>query len=236
MGFTMTGEKPSDLDWNAVQLVVFDVDGTLYRQSVLRRRMLQQLLLHAIVKADLKPLRILSAYRQIRESLAVAETEGFAPILVARTAKEVGYAPSVVDEVVSEWIHRRPLRYLASCRYPFLSELFCAIKRKKKILGIFSDYPAKEKMQAMSLEADHIVTAHDEAIGMLKPHPRGLEILMRTAGVEPSRTVLIGDRLDRDGVAARRAGVTPLIRTTKSIDGWKTFTTFKDALFVPLLT
>ncbi len=232
----MTAERPSELDWNAVELVVFDVDGTLYRQNVLRRRMFQQLLLHAIVRADLQPLRILSVYRQIRESLAVAETEGFATILVAETARETGCTPSVVDEVVSEWIHRRPLRYLTSCRYPFLQELFLAIKRKKKVIGILSDYPAKEKMQALSLEADYIVTAHDEAVGRLKPHSRGLEILMRTAGVEPSRTVLIGDRVDRDGAAAQRAGVTPLIRATKSIGGWMTFATFKDALFVPLLT
>ncbi len=231
----MMTARSSELDWNAVQLVAFDVDGTLYRQDTLRRRMLQQLLLHSIVRIDLKPLRILSTYRQLRESLAVAETEGFAPILVAETAKETGYASSVVEEVISEWIHRRPLRYLASCRYPFLQELFSAIKRKKKIVGVLSDYPAKEKMQALSLEADYIVTAHDEAVCMLKPHPRGLEVLMRTAGVQASETVLIGDRLDRDGAAARRAGVTPLIRTMKSVDGWMTFATFEDALFFPLL-
>jgi FMN phosphatase YigB (HAD superfamily) len=229
-------ERPSEFDWSAVQLVVFDVDGTLYRQSVLRRRMLKQLLLHALAKADLKPLRILSAYRRIRESLAVAEIEGFEPILVSKTAREVGCPPAVVDAVVSEWINRRPLHHLAHCRYPFLQELFCAIKRKRKTIGIFSDYPAKEKMEAMGLEADYIVTAHDEAVGMLKPHPRGLDVLMRTAGVDPSRTVLVGDRLDRDGAAARRAGVTPLIRATKSIDGWRTYTAFDDALFVPLLT
>ncbi|MDH5740797.1 MAG: HAD family hydrolase [Nitrospira sp.] len=231
----MTDERHSELDWNAVELVVFDVDGTLYRQDILRRRMLQQLLLHAIARADLKPLRILSSYRQIRESLAVAETERFEPILVAETAREVGCAPCDVDEVVSEWIHRRPLRLLAPCRYPFLPELFRAIKRKRKIIGILSDYPAKEKMQAMELEADYIVTAHDEAVGILKPHPRGLEVLMTIAGVLPSRTVLIGDRHDRDGAAAQRAGVTPLIRSAKSIDGWRTFATFQDMLFVPLL-
>ncbi|MGE0646196.1 MAG: HAD family hydrolase [Nitrospira sp.] len=232
----MAAGAPSEFDWNKVQLVVFDVDGTLYRQSTLRRRMLQQLLLHAFLKADLKPLRILSAYRHIRESLAVAETEGFEAILVSETARQVACTTSVVDEVVSEWIYRRPLQYLASCRYPFLSELFCAIKRKKKIIGIFSDYPAKEKMQAMSLEADYIVSAHDEGVGILKPHPRGLEILMRVAGVEPSKTVLIGDRLDRDGEAALRAGVTPLIRTAKSYVGWRTFPAFEDRLFEPLLT
>lgn len=231
----MIAAATSEFDWNKVQLVVFDVDGTLYRQSTLRRRMLQQLLLHAFLKADLKPLRILSAYRHIRESLAVAETEEFEAILVSKTARKVGCTLSVVDEVVSEWIHRRPLQYLPSCRYPFLLELFCAIKRKKKIIGIFSDYPAKEKIQAMSLEADYIVSAQDKEVCMLKPHPRGLETLMRVAGVEPSRTVLIGDRLDRDGAAAVRAGVTPLIRTAKSIAGWRTFATFEDAVFVPLL-
>lgn len=231
----MTDYRPSALDWDAVQLVVFDVDGTLYRQDILRRRMVRQLLLHSIVRVDPKPLRILLLYRQIREALAVAETEGFAQVLVAETAREVGCAHSVVNDVVSEWIHRRPLRHLASCRYPFLQELFLAIKRKKKIIGILSDYPAIDKMQALSLEPDYIVTSHDEDVGMLKPHPRGIEVLMRTAGVKASGTVLIGDRIDRDGAAARRAGVTPLIRTPRPIDGWMTFASFDDAVFVPLL-
>ena len=37
-----------NLDWRRAELVVFDVDGTLYDQSCLRRRMIRQLLLHCL--------------------------------------------------------------------------------------------------------------------------------------------------------------------------------------------
>jgi putative hydrolase of the HAD superfamily len=79
------------------------------------------------------------------------------------------------------------------------------------------------------------VSAGDEGIGMLKPHPRGLEALMAAAGASAQATLLIGDRTDRDGLVARRAGARALIRSSKTIEGWQTFARFDDALFAPVL-
>ena len=42
--------QPSD--WKDIRLVVFDVDGTLYRQRPLRLRMARDLVLHAVTKAE----------------------------------------------------------------------------------------------------------------------------------------------------------------------------------------
>ena len=98
--------------------------------------------------------------------------EGFESALVARTAREVGCSAEVVQVIVSEWIERRPLRRLAALRYPLLEELFVALKRHGKIIGILSDYPARDKMEALGLVADHIVTAVDDDVNVLKPNPR----------------------------------------------------------------
>jgi putative hydrolase of the HAD superfamily len=54
-------------------------------------------------------------------------------------------------------------------------------------------------------------------------------------GVKPQQTVLIGDRADRDGIVARRAGAQALIRSSKPLEGWQTFARFDDALFSPFL-
>ena len=60
------------LDWDRVHLVVFDVDGTLYRQRPLRLRMARDLLLHTLLKRDPNVIAVLSRYRRIRERLLLA--------------------------------------------------------------------------------------------------------------------------------------------------------------------
>jgi putative hydrolase of the HAD superfamily len=97
-----------------------------------------------------------------------------------------------------------------------------------------SDYPSRTKIAALGLHADYHVSASD--VGLLKPHPRGLQRLMELAGTAPEETLLIGDRLARDGEAARRAGCLCLLRSDKPIAGATTFKLFDDPLFDGLET
>jgi putative hydrolase of the HAD superfamily len=222
-------------DWDGIRLVVFDVDGTLYRQRPLRLRMARDLLLYTLSKRDPGVVTVLAKYRRIRERLADEQVADFERVLIAETAKASAHSPDTVRAIVSEWIERRPLPYLAACRYPNLPQLFAGLRRKGKSIGILSDYPAKEKLAALGLNADQIVSAGDDGVGLLKPHPRGLESLIVKAGVNASATMVIGDRADRDGVVARRAGARALIRSSKPIAGWQTFAGFDDALFASFL-
>ena len=222
-------------DWSAIRFAVFDVDGTLYRQSVLRLRMARDMLLHALATRDLTHARVLSRYRRLREELGDAETDGFDPLLVARTAEVTRVAPETIRAIVAEWMERRPLRYMERCRYDGITDLFAGLRSAGKQVGVLSDYPVTEKLAALGLTADHVACAGDEVVGILKPHPRGLQHLIGMAGVEPGQTVLIGDRVERDGHAARRAGAHALIRSDKPVDGWLTFRRFDDPLFAPVL-
>jgi putative hydrolase of the HAD superfamily len=223
------------LDWDSVRFVVFDVDGTLYRQRQLRLRMARDILLHTLLNRDLNVITVLARYRRIRERLGDEQGIDFERALVAQTATATANSPDRVRSIVSEWIERRPLRYLAACRYPNLSQLFSGLRRSGKSIGILSDYPAEAKLEALGLAANYVVSAGDENIGLLKPHPRGLESLIAAAGVKPQETVVIGDRVDRDGLVARRAGAQALIRSSKPVEGWQTFKRFDDALFTPFL-
>jgi FMN phosphatase YigB (HAD superfamily) len=223
------------LDWDNVHLVVFDVDGTLYRQRPLRIKMARDILLYTLLKRDLNVVAVLARYRRIRERLGDEEAIDFERALIAQTAAATANSPDQVRAIVSEWVERRPLKYLAACRYPGLPQLFAGLRRSGKSIGILSDYPAEAKLEALGLTANYVAFAGDEGIGVLKPHPRGLESLIATAGVKPQQTLLIGDRADRDGIVARRAGAQALIRSSKPIEGWRTFARFDDALFSPFL-
>jgi HAD superfamily hydrolase (TIGR01549 family) len=220
-------------DWRDIRLVAFDVDGTLYRQRPLRLRMGRDIVIYTVAKCDLNAIRVVSAYRRIRERLAAEEVVDFERVLIAETAKATSISPERVHAIVSEWIETRPLRYLRSCLFSGVPQLFSGLQRAGKKIGIFSDYPATEKLAAMELAANHVVAASD--VGLLKPHARGLQSLMTAACATARETLYIGDRVDRDGVAGQRAGVRTLIRSSKPIEAFQTFKTFHDPLFDPFI-
>jgi len=138
-----------------------------------------------------------------------------------------------VRAIVSEWIETRPLAYLRRCLFSGVPQLFAGLQRAGKKIGIFSDYPATEKLAAMGLAAHHVIAASD--VGLLKPHARGLHSLMAAASAMACETLFIGDRADRDGAAGQRAGVRTLIRSSKPIENFQTFKTFHDSLFDPFM-
>lgn len=222
-------------DWDRIGLVVFDVDGTLYDQRALRYRMVPDLLIDAVRLRSLETLRVIKAYRQLREQLAEAEAEQFESQLLAATAASTGVPAPKIAAIVAEWMETRPLAYLRSCRYPGLDTLFAGLKQSGKVIGILSDYPAHAKLGALGLAADHVVSAPEARVGRLKPHPKGLQVLMEDAGFGAAQTLLIGDRVERDGYAAERAGAASLIRSASAQAGWHTFARFNEALFAPVL-
>jgi putative hydrolase of the HAD superfamily len=219
------------LNWDEIRLVVFDVDGTLYDQRGLRFCMLREMLLSSIRSRDIDFIYILRAYRRIREELGDLLHEDFERELTSRTTALVGCSEDQVRSTAGEWLEERPLRHLMRYRYPRLPELFLGLRKCGKKIGIFSDYPARKKLDALELDADFIVCAGDEGVGVLKPHARGLHVLMSRAAMSPSETILIGDRPERDGLAAQSVGVRALIRSRKPISGWQTFDRYDDPLF-----
>ncbi|HEV8245640.1 MAG TPA: HAD family hydrolase, partial [Polyangiaceae bacterium] len=73
-----------------------------------------------------------------------------------------------------------------------------------------SDYPAQRKLAALGTpELFDVVVASGEPGGprRLKPHPEGFLRAAEALGVAPARCLVIGDREDADGLAARAAGM-----------------------------
>lgn len=223
------------LRWDAIRLVVFDMDGTLYRQRPMRLRMARDILFHTLAKRDVTVATVLARYRRIRERMGDGQGAAFEQALIDETAEATANSSDRVCAIVSEWIERRPLDYILACRYPGVPQLFAGLRRNGKAIGILSDYPARMKLAALGLAADHVVSAGDDGIESLKPHPKGLQALIASAGVAPSDVLVIGDRTDRDGLVARNVGAQALIRSSRPIDGWQTFARFDDAVFAPVL-
>lgn len=229
-----TGSTGS-LDWDDIDLVVFDVDGTLYDQGRLRARMLALVMAEAARTANWRLPRTLHAFRRYHETLCHQQAEDFLSRQYHLTAEHCHCTPAEVRAIVEEWMERRPLRHLRTYRYPGIDRLFQALTEAGKTIAILSDYPARAKLEALELKADLIVSAADPEVGTPKPHPAGLSRILSLTGVSPRRALMIGDRPDRDGEVARRLGMRALIRAPRLDMARDHFRSYADTPFTPLL-
>ncbi|QCE32883.1 HAD family hydrolase [Acetobacteraceae bacterium] len=200
------------IPFEKIKLVVFDIDGTLYPQFPIRQKMIIRLLWHSLTHFSFKVGFLIRDYRRLREKYGERETQNFEAEIKETLCKKYGFSSAEYDALILEWFFNKPLPWLLKIRFPQVSEVFSFLKAQNIHVAVLSDYPAKEKIKVLRLEADHAHWAGDPEIQTLKPHPKGLQYIMGKAGVTPEETLMIGDRDDRDGEMARRAGTYFLLR------------------------
>ena len=210
----------------SVAAVIFDVDGTLYRQSTLRRAMLFRLVrAHVLHPRDaVATFRILWSYRgaheQLRDEQLRTDRSGadgskdearamLGERQLALTARRSGYPVAAVRRTVEQWMERAPLDLMLAARRPGVVECLQTLRGAGIRIGALSDYPATAKLTAMGLSAlfDVVVCAQDSDVGRLKPDPAGLRIVLARLDVPADQAVYVGDRPDLDARAAGAAGM-----------------------------
>ena len=143
------------IDWSPIRLVVFDLDGTLYDQNCLRRRMLRELGLYCLSHpTEVGLLRVIGEFRRARERLAEEQASNIAQLQYERPAASLAIRPEAVAEVIREWFEERPLRHLERCRCASIDQVFESLHGSGRQVGVFSDYPVRDKLRALNLEAD----------------------------------------------------------------------------------
>jgi FMN phosphatase YigB (HAD superfamily) len=185
-----------------------DLDGTLYRQFWLRLAMVGDLMVRGRSVAPL-----LRAFRRAQERLRLEQQEDADDPFqrqIRHTAEQLGVEPAHVERVVVDWMIERPALWLTLFRR---RGLLVAIKQFREAGGktaLVSDYPAAAKLKALqAADLFDEVVASGEPGGprRLKPNPDGFLQAAQRLGVLPSECLVLGDRLDADGEAARRAGM-----------------------------
>lgn len=219
-------ELPTNINWERLKVVVFDVDGTLYTQSMLRRKMLADLLLYYLFRPwRIKELRMLQDFRAEREKKAGYSCDDLENAQYHWCALKGGWDVATLKKVVAYWMFNYPNKYLAACVHPHTHELFALLKEKGFKIAIYSDYAAHDKLKAMNLEADLIVSSTDSHISCLKPDPKALLYISKTMKVLPEECLFIGDRQELDGQCAENAGMPYLIIEKKPISKFDFFKT-----------
>ena len=197
-----------NVEWERVELVVFDVDGTLYDQGRLRRIMILLLLRHLVIHPnDYGLIRLLSTFRRCREELAKEGCSNIGRLQYERPASRLGIGARTVEKQVELWMHEVPLKVLRRCRFRDVDRVFASFRARNRALAVLSDYPAAKKLEVLDLKVDLCVSGVDVEVDRLKPDPAGLRYILERMGIAATNALMIGDRDDRDGECARRIGV-----------------------------
>lgn len=200
------------VDWGKIKVVIFDVDGTLYTQSRMRKKMLFSLLSHYLIRPwKLQDLKVLRDFRIERENRSGGDYSNLEETQFEWCAAKGGYPVSKVKEVVDHWMFKFPNKYLPGCIYPGVKSFFDALRKKGIAIAIYSDYKAVDKLEAMGLSADLIVSSTDAHIDRLKPDPKAVHYIAGHLNVKTSECLFIGDRAELDGQCAIKAGSPYLI-------------------------
>lgn len=188
-----------------------DLDGTLYRHKPVQLAMALELLLFGW--GSIKTLRTFRHSHEILREEATSSTAlSLSPFerQLEHAAQTLGLERSQVEKVVRHWMFERPLKWVARAKRQALLDALAQYREGGGKTALVSDYPASGKLRALGAAGlFDLVVSNGEPGGpsRLKPHPEGYLSAAERLGVEPARCLVIGDRDDADGGAARAAGM-----------------------------
>lgn len=189
-----------------------DLDGTLYANQPVRLAMACEL-----VVFGLPAIRVIRSFRKEHEAMrrdeslqANADSLPQTPydLQLDRTASRLAMPRERVSHLVETWMHRRPGKWLWLFRHRQLLQEIQAFRETGGKTAVVSDYPAAAKLSALrAADLFDVVVANGEVGGptRLKPSPEGYLLAAQRLGVLPQNCLVIGDRDDADGLAAKAA-------------------------------
>ncbi|MFA4870520.1 MAG: HAD family hydrolase [Pedobacter sp.] len=197
-----------NINWGELELVIFDVDGTLYDQKKLRKKMMLALFLHYLMRPwRYKELLILYHFRQEREKRHGYQSDDLQTEQYLWVLSKVNVSLSRIKRVIDYWIFNYPNKYLKTCKYPGLEQFFEELKKKNIRTAIYSDYESEQKLKSMNIAVDLIVSSTDIYVNAFKPIPIGLNYIITKLKIKNSNCLFIGDRKELDGECAARASI-----------------------------
>ncbi len=177
-----------------IQLVVFDLDGTLVDSS------------RDLAAATNALLTDLGGAALSQEVVVSFVGEG-AALLVRRALERAGLAPDT-PQALEQFLRYYDTRLLDTTRpYPGMVETVTAIRssRRTAVLTNKPVRPTLQILQGLGMDALFSDVVGGDSVHGRKPDPSGLLHLAARAGVTPTETLLVGDS-PVDLETARRAG------------------------------
>ncbi len=190
------------------EVIIFDLDGTLYDQAKLRRILMRKLLFRLLTfRTSLLDFRIISCFRKEREKKKGYASGKLEEEQYEWCAESLGLSSDRIRKSIDYYMHKFPLRFLKRVKFNGIDDFFEFLYKKKIRIVVYSDYPIEEKLKALKLTANASYCSTHESINQLKPALKALKLICTEMKCDPGRMLYIGDRQDNDGEGAGMAGI-----------------------------
>lgn len=195
--------------------VTFDLDGTLYDASRVKR---------AFAFANpfrLRPVRVALRVREELRGSAFDDGEAYFAEESRRVAERLAMTPDETRALVGELLGPRLCAAIqrAGARKDTREVIRSLVERGVRV-AVISDYRVEDKLAAMELlDLPWGALVAADQLGALKPHRRAFDRAAELLGVAPERIVHVGDRLDTDVRAAEAAGYRAILLGSAAPDG-----------------
>lgn len=204
----MPSSTPKNLQLKNYDVFIFDLDGTLYDQNLLRKKIIRALLFRLLsFRVKFLELKIIQNFRRLREEHKAYAAPQLDEEQYSWCAEKLNIPAVKVRAVIEKWMLEFPLDILLSARYPGVDEFFQLLHRNNKRIVVYSDFPVENKLKALDLNSDKNYCSTFKPIEQLKPGKKAIELICKELSCSPEKIIYIGDREDTDGESARMAGI-----------------------------
>lgn len=181
--------------------IITDLDGTLYYQKPVQICMATEILCYYIIHFwKIKELKLVLNYRKQHNNSTNFEFQSF--------CKTQNISRQAVEDLIEKWLISKPLKWI---RLFSDKKLIAYLKEQKIPVVVYSDYPTEQKLKALNFAPTFEFSFDHKNIRFLKPNPQGLEYISKKLSLSQKEILVIGDRFDKDGLAASAFGAEFLI-------------------------
>jgi putative hydrolase of the HAD superfamily len=216
----------------AIKAVSFDLDGTLYPNYRLYRRLIPFLSIHPF---------FYTVFNLVRHKLhsppwaetAPAPNSSFYDEQASLMAEILHQKQKTVREKAERIIYRRWETLFSGVKpFPLVRETLDAFRKAGLRLAVLSDFPPGRKISFLGLDGFFEIVLSTEETGRLKPSRVPFDVLAKSLNLEAQEILYVGNsrRYDVDG--ARLAGMkTALIKRSVFSTGYCPDTGWADFVF-----
>jgi len=191
---------------SGIDAVAFDIDGTLYPNSALYRRMIPFFLTN--VRFMLAFGEVRREIRRWQEAHPGEPHEDFFTWQASLMAGRLGGPVEAMKTTIRERIYEGWQPVFAKVRpFPHIHTCFTAFRDAGLKLGILSDFLPSQKGSVWGVAPLCDVVMGSEETGALKPSPVPFLALADALGVSPDRMLYVGNSVSSDVQGASAVGM-----------------------------
>ena len=190
---------------DSLKAVAFDLDGTLYPNYRLYRRLFSQLMFHPVFYA---------AFMKVRSTLHAGKEETVPPDTSFYDRQASLFAACLREDKektrqkLERLVYGSWEKLFSGIKlFPFVKETLAAFRNAGLRLALLSDFPPVQKLVLLGLDSFFDAVISTEETGALKPSGIPFAALIRSLELNPEEILYVGNSLLYDVGGSKSAGL-----------------------------